>query len=470
MKKITLFFLTVCGIFTFAQTNRGADVTIPKVETKPVVYKYPNKAFVTEQAYMDAFKAENLINPRIYSQAPFLTNNITSQQFDAANSQYTANAADDFKVPANKIWNITAVNANGTLPSSTYPTSYNVTFYGNSGTNFPGTVIRTEVVTLAAGSANPSLPLATPLSLMEGTYWVSVQAILDLAGGQWFWSTYADAGTLNQPYAWKNPGGGFGSSCTTNWNTGSICIAGQLKDLQFSLDGTESVACKVFTGRILLTDPTHTPRITRDGVHSVCGVAKAYPGDFGSGGFHYKTYALQNTSATPDCVTLNLKNTDPDGTKQVHLVAYTGSFNPANISQNYLGDTGQSSISGAVESMSVTIPGNTTIILVATEPAANTVFTADFTITVLSANCGTILKTGEVGGKNVNIYPNPATTTLFVNGMDIKEATVFDTSGKLIPVKSSGTQVNVEKLTKGNYLLQLKDKSGNVHQDKFIKN
>lgn len=468
MKKITLFFLTVCSMFMFAQTNRTSDVTPPKVETKPIVYKYPTKAFLTLQDYYNEFNAQNLINSRIYKQNPFLTDNISSQQFEAANSIFTANAADDFIVPANRVWNVTAVNANGTLPSSGYPTSYNVTFYANGATNFPGSVIRTETVTLAAGSANPALPLASPLSLSAGTYWVSVQAVMDLSGGQWFWSTYADAGTLNQPYAWRNPGDGFGSGCTTNWNTGSICIAGQLKDLQFSLDGTESVPCKVFTGRILNTDPTHTPRITRDGVHPTCGTAKAYPGDFGTGNFHYKSYSIQNTSATPDCVTLTLKNIDP--TNQVHLVAYSGSFNPANISQNYLGDIGNSSFNGSVESMSINIPGSTTVVLIATEPAANSTFTADFTINVLSANCGTILKTIDNNVNNISIYPNPVSKTLFVNGMNVKEAKVFDASGKLIPVKNNESQINVEQLTKGNYLLQLKDKSGKVHQDKFIKN
>ena len=470
MKNIYLLLFGIFGVFTFAQSERTSDVISPKAQPKPIVYKYPNKAFVTLQDYYNAFNAENLINSRIYSQKPFLTDNISSQLFEAANTQYTANAADDFVVPANKVWNVTAVNAIGTLPSSNYPTSYNVTFYTNTASNLPGTVIRTETVTLAAGSGSPSLPLATPLSLTEGTYWISVQAVMDLSGGQWFWSTYNDAATLSQPYAWKNPGGGFGSTCTTSWNTGSICIAGQLKDLQFSLDGTESIPCKVFTGRILNTDPTHTPRITRDGVHSACGVAKVFPGNFGSGAFHYKSYAIQNTSASPDCVTLSLKNTDPDPLKQVHLMAYSGSFNAANISQNYLGDIGNSSVSGAVESMSVTVPGNTTIILIATEVTANTAFTADFTINVLSANCGTILKTIDSTNNNISIYPNPANKVLYVNGMKVKDAKVYDVSGKLIPVKNTENEITVEGLQKGNYLLQIQDKGGKVHQDKFIKN
>ena len=471
MKKITLLLLTICNVLLFAQTNRATDVTTPKVEKAPIVYKVPTKPFVTLADYHNAFNAQNLIAPKLYGQKPAATDNITSQKFEAANAVYDSNAADDFTVPANKIWNVSSVFVDGHAAGSVYPTSYNVTFYSNSATNLPDAVIRTENVVLAAGSASPTLPLGTPLALLEGKYWVSVQAVMDLAvGGQWFWSTYDDPGTKGAPFAWTNPGNGFSTPCNTGWKTASVCLPTQLKDLQFSLDGTESAVCTVFTGRILLTDPTHSPRITRDGVHSACGTAKPYPGDFGSGTFHYKTFALSNTSATPDCVTLNLKNLDPDGLKQVHLVAYTGSFNPANISQNYLGDTGQSSLNGAVESMSVTIPGNTTIILVATEPNANTAFTADFTITVLSASCGTILKTVESPkGAAVSVYPNPTSSVLFVNGMQPKSANVFDVSGKLIPTKVTGNTIDTQKLPKGNYILKMEDKEGNSSTTKFIK-
>lgn len=165
MKKITLLLLTICNVFLFAQANRTTDVTPAKFETKPIVYKYPTKAFVTLQDYYNEFNAQNLIAPRLYGQTLAATDYISSQQFETTNTQYNANAADDFKVPANKIWNITAVNVNGTLTLGVYPTSYNVTFYANSGTNLPGAVLRTETVTLTTGSASPSIPLATVLSL-----------------------------------------------------------------------------------------------------------------------------------------------------------------------------------------------------------------------------------------------------------------------------------------------------------------
>lgn len=471
MKKITLLLLTICNVLLFAQANRSTDVPAPKAERSPVVFANPTTPYVTLADYQNAFNVQNLIAPILYRQKPSAVNNITSQKFEVANTVYDSNAADDFTVPTGKVWIINSVFVDGHTSSSIYPTSYNVTFYSNSGANLPNTVIRTENVILAAGSASPTLPLATPMVLTDGKYWISVQAVMNLTGGgQWFWSTYSEGGTNGAPFAWTNPGNGFSTTCNTSWKTASVCLPTQLTDLQFALDGTEATSCKTFTGRILTTDPTHSPRINRNGVHSACGTAKPYPGDLGSGNFHYKTYALSNTSATPDCVTLSLKNTDPDPTKQVHLVAYTGSFNPANISQNYLGDIGESSLNGAVQSMSVTIPGNTTIILVATEPTANTAFTADFSITVLSANCGTILKTGEnPKGATVNVYPNPTTGVLFVNGMQPKQANVFDVSGKLIPIKVEGNKIDTQKLPKGNYILKMEDKEGKSSTTKFIK-
>ncbi|MEC5157998.1 T9SS type A sorting domain-containing protein [Chryseobacterium sp. MP_3.2] len=243
-----------------------------------------------------------------------------------------------------------------------------------------------------------------------------------------------------------------------------------MKDLILTIDGIETNPCKTITGRILTTDSTHSPRITRGGVHPICGIAKAYSGNFGRGNFHYKTYTVQNTSASPDCVTLTLKNTDPDPLKQVHLIANTGSFNPANLSQNYLGDIVNSSVTGKVETMAITIPANTTIVLIAMEPTANTVFTADFTINVISANCASILKAIDNSINKISIYPNPVKKVLYVNGMIVEDANVYDVSGKLIAIKTTKNEINVEELQKGSYILQMKDKAGKVHQDKFIKN
>ena len=70
-----------------------------------------------------------------------------------------------------------------------------------------------------------------------------------------------------------------------------------------------------------------------------------------------------------------------------------------------------------------------------------------------------------------NIYPNPTKGILYINGMNLKLAKVYDSSGKLVSVKNtSSNSVNVENLPKGTYLIQSQDKDGKVRSDKFIKN
>ncbi|WP_027376759.1 T9SS type A sorting domain-containing protein [Kaistella palustris] len=472
MKKQFLLLLSLCSTLAFAQSNRSTDVNRTATPKKNVVVtqKLPEKPTVSTKAYMDIFNSQNLINPKLYKQELDQTSGVSSQEFETGNAAYSAMAADDFEVPAGATWNITDVYVSGTSYNSNYPTSFKVTFYNNSGTNLPGTAIRTDNVVLTAGSISPTIPLPTPMVLPPGKYWMSVQAVMDYTvGGQWYWNTYTATSTLGASYAWMNPGGGFGTTCT-GWNTGTVCVPTTLKDLQFSLNGTTAGICKTFTGRVSTSDPTQSPRVSRNGVASTCATPKTYPGDISSGNFHYKTHSITNTSGSAECVTFNLDNTDPDALNQLFLVAYNGSFNPANVGQNYIGDSGSSASGGLPVSMSATIPAGATVVLVLSEVTANSVFTADYTLDVVAANCGAILKVGDISGKqSVALYPNPVNQTLHVNGMNVKSANIIDASGKLIPVKNTGNEINVEALTEGTYIIQLQDKDGNVHSDKIIK-
>ncbi len=70
-----------------------------------------------------------------------------------------------------------------------------------------------------------------------GTYWVSVQARQDFnPAGQWFWQNRTvQSGNAS---AWQNPGGGFGSPCTS-WGVKTTCLPGQVgPDQVFRLNGT----------------------------------------------------------------------------------------------------------------------------------------------------------------------------------------------------------------------------------------
>jgi hypothetical protein len=114
-----------------------------------------------------------------------------------------------------------------------------------------------------------------------------------------------------------------------------------------------------FNSSVGAGDPTQVGRLTRDGVPSVCP-GKAFPGPFGSTTLAYKTFNVVNTTAVPICAKIN-QNVGTCGTN-VFMAAYNGSYNPASMSTNYLGDAGSS----ATGSFQVTIGAGGTLVLVAT--------------------------------------------------------------------------------------------------------
>ena len=67
-----------------------------------------------------------------------------------------------------------------------------------------------------------------------------------------------------------------------------------------------------------------------------------------------------------------------------------------------------------------------------------------------------------------SIYPNPATSTVFVNGPDIQSIDVFTLEGKRI-FSSNLQKLNLNALTKGTYLLNINTGKGIVSK-KLIKN
>lgn len=469
MKKAFLLLMGLSAGLMTAQNTKNYDIAPPQKVRKAETLKLPPKPTLTKAQYLDFIAGTAAVYDRLYRQYDATVSLITSQKFEAANDSYTSMAADDFTVPAGEKWSVTEVSVNGSILGVSVPENFNVRFFANSASNLPGAEIHSEMVPVPVGSENPTLPLAAPLLLSAGTYWVSVQAVMDYGSGhQWYWSNFDNSVPRGAPFAWTNPGNGFGTACSAVWNTASVCVPGVKKDLVFSLSGTAELVCRTFTGRIVASDPTHTPRVNRDGVSSTCAAPKAYPGDFGSATHHYKSYSIKNTGATAQCVDVMLTNLDPSN--QVFLVAYNNTFNPANISQNYLADTGLSTAGGlAPATMSFNIPAGATVILVASEVTAGNTFTADFTIEVNSPDCGSILKTGENGKQSVILYPNPTSGLLHVNGMQLEKASATDASGKSILLHRNGNEVNLEKFPKGTYILQLQDRDGKRYSEKVIK-
>lgn len=107
------------------------------------------------------------------------------------------------------------------------------------------------------------------------------------------------------------------------------------------------------------TTGTQNERLFRNSVESTCGTAKPVPGPTDQGlQFKYDAFEFSNTLFRPICITII---TTAGSANQILTAAYLGSFNPANVLQNYAGDAGNSD---KVRSFSFTVPARGDFIIV----------------------------------------------------------------------------------------------------------
>ena len=202
---------------------------------------------------------------------------INSQNFEAANDAFDNQAADDFVATGN--WIVTTVEVGGVYFNGPGPAaSVNVWFYADAA-GLPGTEVYSALAVVpvdTAGSFVITLPVAAVLA--PGTYWVSVQANQDFTPfGQWGWTERTVAS--NSPSAWRNPGGGFGTPCTSWGARVGTCGVGTQPDLIFRLQGT--------SGLISLTKTVGT-------VPATCAATDAITVPFGTP--VYYCFTVENTS------------------------------------------------------------------------------------------------------------------------------------------------------------------------------
>jgi uncharacterized repeat protein (TIGR02543 family) len=294
---------------------------------------------------------------------------VTSQNFDAANDAFDSEAADDFVVPAGVNWTVTTLDVQGEYTAAGPVVDFNVVFYANVG-NLPGSVVAARPAQAYTNTSGDfTITFAQAVTLSPGTYWVGVQANMDLANGQWFWDNRTVSS--NQGAAWRNANNGFGTGCT-GFGRKTTCLGGQNgPDQLFKLSGY-TITTPDHTGSLASTDPVLTDpggRMFRSDPPSTCAAPKPFPGYTPGTGFHYRTHSFRNASATPACVTVRVDPMACTATNFIHVSAYLNAFNPANLAQNYLANIGGSP--SVVKEFSFTVPAGAKVVLVVNEATAN---------------------------------------------------------------------------------------------------
>jgi hypothetical protein len=147
------------------------------------------------------------------------------------NPPFSAEAADDFVVPAGETWQINQVDVRSPAGFPN-PTSFNVYIYTDSDT-LPGTAVY-SATNLAVGGTNPNyiINLTPPANVASGTYWVAVQG--NIVGANWYWQGRSVLN--NNSTAWREAGG-YATGCL-NWTRLTTCSGFTWPGQMFRLHGT----------------------------------------------------------------------------------------------------------------------------------------------------------------------------------------------------------------------------------------
>ncbi|HVG00277.1 MAG TPA: hypothetical protein VND68_10590, partial [Chloroflexia bacterium] len=207
--------------------------------------------------------------------APSAPQAIVYDQYDNANEavfSYCASgtcndtrhsqAADDFVVPGGQTWTIDEVDVGGNLVSGpNEPTSFNVTFYNNTGTapnGLPSTVVISYTNLATFIGTQPAYTITIPSTVLPaGTYWVSVQGV---GTSSWQWTSRSVQ--TGSGAAWR---GTVIGTCP-NWGRKSgTCFTGGTysgsPDQLFRLQGTAQV------DQTATPTATNTPTATPTATH-----------------------------------------------------------------------------------------------------------------------------------------------------------------------------------------------------------
>jgi hypothetical protein len=155
-------------------------------------------------------------------------------------------------------------------------------------------------------------------------------------------------------------------ACGTNIEFNlNLTYAGGNKVVTFNIPTCTGGANQFIPPSTLTTsDLTQSDRLGRDGQPSGCG-GKGCPGGGFAGTKFYKTYNFRNDGGAPACFTVTI-NAALGGPGDIESAAYLNSYNPANLCQNYLGDSGVVGLGTTIPNAtySFTVPANSDFVVV----------------------------------------------------------------------------------------------------------
>jgi HYR domain/Subtilase family len=148
----------------------------------------------------------------------------------------------------------------------------------------------------------------------------------------------------------------YGGGVSPQTLTFTLPVGPPAVNISSALDTTPPASGPGFTA----TTGTIATREFRDGLVSACGSTKPFPGTTAPGTRQYDAYAFTTcANSAASCITVTFS-----GSNAINLftAAYLGSFNPANLGQNWIADPGASA---ATRTYSFNIPaGQQTVTIV----------------------------------------------------------------------------------------------------------
>lgn len=179
-----------------------------------------------------------------------------------------------------------------------------------------------------------------------------------------------------------------------------------------SIANRTTAVCATFSGSFTGA-PTMSSRLFRPGATSSCTVPYAFPGVIAQT-VPYRTYTYTNTTGLTQCGTFTMAPTDAGSNAQFAI--YNGSFNPADLTANYLADPGVSNISTNTLTCQATVNSGQTIVIAAFDlatPSTTFSITIDFPVCSSGPCTGTPAPGNTVSSVGASVCPSsPLTLSL----------------------------------------------------------